>query len=126
MVKVSSNDIVWILLFLYFSFGVEKTNKFIRSCGSLKHHTRVKTIMVKIYSRFQTKTAKKPYPCSLYSQVPPPPPPPHGPVLNMVWIGMFFFFFLFIPKYLIKLPGLFSDSIAFSAPIHFQRAVDLE
>ena len=28
----------------------------------LKSHTRFKTIMVKIYTRFQTKTARKPYP----------------------------------------------------------------
>ena len=59
---VVSNDIFWILLFLYYSFGVEKTNSFIRSGGSLENHTRFKTIMVKIYTRFRTKTAKKPYP----------------------------------------------------------------
>ena len=58
----SLNDIFWILLFLYCSFGVEKTNMFIRSRGSLENHTRFKTIMVKIYSRFQTKAAQKPYP----------------------------------------------------------------
>ena len=60
--QFSSNDIFWILLFLYYSFGVEKTNTFIRSHGSLENHTRFKTIMVKIYTRFQTKTAQKPYP----------------------------------------------------------------
>ena len=27
-------------LFLYYSFGVEKTNTFIRSCRSLENHTR--------------------------------------------------------------------------------------
>ena len=35
---------------------------FIHSCGSLENHTQFKTIMVKIYTRFQTKTAQKPYP----------------------------------------------------------------
>ena len=38
MIKFSSNDIFWILLFLYYSFGVEKTNTFIRSRGSLVNH----------------------------------------------------------------------------------------
>ena len=60
--KFSSNDIFWILLFLYFSFGVEKINTFIRSSGSLENHTRFNTITVKIYTRSQTKTAQKPYP----------------------------------------------------------------
>ena len=66
-------------LFLYYSLGVEKTNTFIRSRGSLENHTRFKTIMVKIYTRFQTKTARKPYPLgrhSLHRGVPPPPPVP--------------------------------------------------
>ena len=39
-----------------YSFGVEKTNTFIRSRGFLENHTRFKTIMVKFYTRFQTKT----------------------------------------------------------------------
>ena len=43
-------------------FKVEKTNRFICSRGSFENHTRFKTIMVKIYTRFQTKMAKKPYP----------------------------------------------------------------
>ena len=34
----------------------------IRSRGSLENHTRFQTIMVKIYTSFQTKTAQKPYP----------------------------------------------------------------
>ena len=42
--------------------GVEKTNTFIRSRGSLENHTRFKTIMVKICTHFQTQTAQKPYP----------------------------------------------------------------
>ena len=53
--EFSLNDIVWILLFLYYSFGVEKTNTFIRSLCSLENHTR-----------FQTKTAQKPYPLGRY------------------------------------------------------------
>ena len=60
--KFSSNDVFWILFFLYYSFGVEKTNTFIRSRGSLYNHTRFKITMVKIYTRFHTKTAQKPYP----------------------------------------------------------------
>ena len=34
---------------------------FIRSRGSLENHTRFETIMVKVYIRFQTKTAQKAY-----------------------------------------------------------------
>ena len=62
--KFSSIDIFWILLFLYYSFGVEKTNTFIRSCRSLENHsiTRFKTLMVKISTRFRTNSAQKPYP----------------------------------------------------------------
>ena len=37
----------------------KKTNTFIRSRGSLENHTRFQTIMVKIYTRFQTKIAQK-------------------------------------------------------------------
>ena len=67
--------------FSYYSFGVEKTNTFIRSRGSLENHTRFKTIMVRIYTRFQTKTTQKPYPLgrhistvySLYRGVAPLP-----------------------------------------------------
>ena len=33
--KFSSDDLFWLFLFLSYSFGVEKTNTFIRSCGSL-------------------------------------------------------------------------------------------
>ena len=48
-----------VFLFLSYSFGVEKTNTFIRSRGSPENHTRLQTIMVKIYTHFQTKTAQK-------------------------------------------------------------------
>ena len=44
LVKFSSNDIFWTLLFLYYSFGIKKTNTFIRSRGSLENHTRFKTM----------------------------------------------------------------------------------
>ena len=54
------------IYFGYFSlsylFGVEKTNTFIHSCGSLENHTRFQTIMVKIYTHFRTKTTQNPYP----------------------------------------------------------------
>ena len=59
LVKFSSNDIFWILLFLYHSFGVEKTIRLYAPVVPLK---TIKTIMDKIYTRFQTKTAQKPYP----------------------------------------------------------------
>ena len=68
--------------FQYYSFVVEKTKSFIRSRGSLENHTRFKTIMVKIYTRFQTKTAQNhtlwggTYLYSLYRGVPPHPSPP--------------------------------------------------
>ena len=37
--KVSSNDIFWIPLFLYYSFRVKKIDTFIRTRGSLENHT---------------------------------------------------------------------------------------
>ena len=76
MLQAWHNNIFWILLFLYFSFGVEKTNTFIRSRGSLENHTRFKTIMVKIYTRFQTKTPQKPYPLGRHIPRECPPHPP--------------------------------------------------
>ena len=62
LLKFSSNDLFWLFLFLSCSFRFEKTNRFIRSRGSLENHTRFQTIMVKIYTRFRAKTAQKPYP----------------------------------------------------------------
>ena len=62
LLKLSSNDLFWLFLFRSYSFEFEKTNMFIRSRGSLENHTRFQTIMVKIYTRFQTKTAQNPYP----------------------------------------------------------------
>ena len=58
--KFRSGAIFWILLFLYYLFGVEKTKTLIRSRDSLENNTRFKTIMVKIHTRFQAKTAQKP------------------------------------------------------------------
>ena len=37
---------------LSFSFGVKKTNTFIRSRGSLENHTQFRTIMVKIQNLY--------------------------------------------------------------------------
>ena len=62
LLKFSSNKLFWLILFLYYTFGVEKTNTFIRSRGFLENRTRFQTIMVKIHTRFQTETAQKPYP----------------------------------------------------------------
>ena len=78
LVNFSSNDIFWILIFLYFSFGAEKTNTFIRSRGSLENHTRFKTIMVKSIPVFRPKWLKNhtlwggTYLYRLYRGVPPP------------------------------------------------------
>ena len=45
-----------------YSLGIETINTFIHSRSSLKNHTRFQTKMGKVYTRFQTKTAPKPYP----------------------------------------------------------------
>ena len=34
LLKFSSDDLFWLFLFLSYSFGVKKTNTFIRSCGN--------------------------------------------------------------------------------------------
>ena len=49
-------------LFLSYSFGIETINTFIHSRSSLKNHTRFQTKMGKVYTHFQTKTERKPYP----------------------------------------------------------------
>ena len=51
-----------IFLFLSFSFAIETRNTFVHSCSSLENHTRFQTKMGKVYTRFQTKIAQKPYP----------------------------------------------------------------
>ena len=59
----SSNPFrIRIFLFLSYSFGIETINTFIHSRSSLENHTRFQTKMGKVYTRFQTKTAQKPYP----------------------------------------------------------------
>ena len=67
-------------LFLSYSFGIETINTFIHSRSSLKNHTRFQTKMGKVYTRFQTKTAQKPYLTGrhisiwlIYWSTPPPP-----------------------------------------------------
>ena len=47
---------------LSYLFGIETTNKFIHSRSFQENHTRFQTKMGKVYNRFQTKTAQKPYP----------------------------------------------------------------
>ena len=63
LLKFRSNDND---LFLSYSFKIEKANTFIRSRHSLENHFQFQTIMVKIYTPFQTKTAQKPYPLGLH------------------------------------------------------------
>ena len=59
----SSNQFrIRIFLFLSFSFAIETRNTFVHSCSSLENHTRFQTKMGKVYTRFQTKIAQKPYP----------------------------------------------------------------
>ena len=41
---------------------METIDTFIHSCSSLENHTRFQTKMGKVYTRFHTKTAQKPYP----------------------------------------------------------------
>ena len=67
--------IYFVYFSFYYSFEVEKTNTFMRSRGSPENHKTI-IIMVKIYSRFQTNMAHKPYPLggthqySLHRRVP--------------------------------------------------------
>ena len=67
-----------IFLVLSCSFGIKRINTLISSRSSLENHTRFQAKMGIVYTRFQTKTAQKPYPMgrqiSLYEGVPPPPP----------------------------------------------------
>ena len=72
---------IGIFFFLSCSFGIETINTFVHSRSSLKNHTRFQTKMGEVYTRFQTKTAQKPYHWEwhipkiyiLYKEVPPPP-----------------------------------------------------
>ena len=62
------------LEFAYFSFfcsfGIKTINTFIHSRSSLENHTWYQTKIGKIYTRFQTKTAQKPYSFLLGRQIP--------------------------------------------------------
>ena len=59
----SSNPFrIRIFSFLFYSFGIETINTFIHSRSSLKNYTRFQTKVGKVQTRFQTKTAQKPYP----------------------------------------------------------------
>ena len=54
---------ILIFLFLSYSFGIEIINSFLNSSrSSFENHTRFQTKMGKVYTRFQTETAQKPYP----------------------------------------------------------------
>ena len=52
---------ITIFLFLSYSFGTETINTFVHSRNALENHTRFQTKMSKVYTRFQTKTAEKPF-----------------------------------------------------------------
>ena len=61
--KNSSNTFrIRIFYFPSYSFRIETINTFMHSCSSLENHTRFQTKMSKIYIRFQTRKAQKPYP----------------------------------------------------------------
>ena len=51
-----------IFLFRSYSFGIETINTFIHFRNSPENLNRFQTKMGKVYTRFQTKTAQKPYP----------------------------------------------------------------
>ena len=53
---------ICLFLFLSYSFGIETIKMFIHSSSSLENPNRFQTKMGKVYSRFQTKMAQKPYP----------------------------------------------------------------
>ena len=67
---------------LSYSFGIETIKYVPRLRRSLENHTRFQTKMGKVYTRFQTKTAQKPYPMArhipaciwlIYGTTPPLP-----------------------------------------------------
>ena len=51
-----------IFFFLSYSFEMETIKTLIHSRSSLKNRTPFQTKTGKVYTRFQTKTAQKPYP----------------------------------------------------------------
>ena len=62
--KTISWNLFWILilLFLSYSFRIESTNTFLHSLSYVENHTRFQTKMGKVFTRFQTKTARKHFP----------------------------------------------------------------
>ena len=65
--KISSNAFrIRKFLLRFYSFGIETINTFILPRSSLENHTRFQTKMGKVYTRFQTKKDKKPYPFGRY------------------------------------------------------------
>ena len=55
--------LIRMFLFLSYSFGTDMINSFLNSSRrSLENHTRFQTKMGKVYTRFKTETAQKPYP----------------------------------------------------------------
>ena len=52
---------IGIFLFLSFSFETETINTFVHFRSALEKHTRFQTKMSKVYTRFQTKTAQRPF-----------------------------------------------------------------
>ena len=68
------------------AFGIETINKSIHSSSSLESHNRFEIEMGKVYTRFQTKVAQKPYPIGRHIPIwliwmsNPPPPSPNGGV----------------------------------------------
>ena len=58
----SNSFLIRIFFFLSYSFGIQTIKTFVHSRSSLKNHTRFQSKMGKDYTRFQTKTAQKPYP----------------------------------------------------------------
>ena len=72
--------------FLYYSFGVEKTNTFLRSRGSLENPA----YLVKIYTRFQTKTMPFGAAHTYIAYVGENPPPPTLRALDTTVMGRLF------------------------------------
>ena len=72
--KSSSNPFrIRIFFFLSYSFGIETIKTFIQSCSSLKNRTRFQTKIGKAYTRFQTKSAQKPFPMVRIREYSTPP-----------------------------------------------------
>ena len=55
-----------LFLFLSYSFGIDTIKLFIHARSSLENPTRFINKMGRVYTRFRTKTAQKPYPMGRY------------------------------------------------------------